>query len=49
MHTPIKFYVKLPTDLFRAGTPTKPKFDYLRTSPPRDDTQIYDVKIRIGN
>ena len=45
MHTPIKFYVKIPVDLYRAGTPTKPKFDYIRTSPPRTDDQIYDVKI----
>jgi len=45
MHTPIKFYIKIPADLFRGGTPTKPKFDYLRTMPPRDDNQVYDVKI----
>lgn len=45
MHTPIEFYLKIPVDLFRAGTPTKPKFDYLRTMPPRTDVQVYDVKI----
>ena len=45
MHTPIKFYVKIPVDLFRGGTPTKHKFDYLRTMPPRKEEQIYDVKI----
>lgn len=45
MHTPIKFYVKMPVDLFRGGTPTKHKFDYLRTMPPRGEDQIYDVKI----
>jgi hypothetical protein len=45
MHTPIKFYVKIPVDLFRAGTPTKPKFDYIRTMPPRKEDQTYDVKI----
>ncbi len=45
MHTPIKFYVKLPADLFRGGTPTKHKFDYLRTMPPRREDQTYDVKI----
>jgi len=45
MHTPIKFYVKLPVDLFRGGTPTKHKFNYLRTMPPRKEDQIYDVKI----
>lgn len=45
MHTPIEFYVKLPADLFRGGTPTKHKFDYLRTLPPRDEDQTYDVKL----
>ena len=46
MHIPIKFYMKVPVDLFRAGTPTKHKFDYLRTMPPRTDDQIYDVKLK---
>ncbi|GLQ32854.1 hypothetical protein [Litoribrevibacter albus] len=45
MHTPIEFYIKIPVDLFRGGTPTKPKFDYLRTLPPRSEDQVYDVKI----
>jgi hypothetical protein len=45
MHTPVEFYVKLPRDLFRGGTPTKPRFDYLRTMPPRSEDQVYDVKI----
>jgi len=45
MHTPIKFYVKLPVDLFRGGTPTKHKFDYLRTMPPRTREQVYDIKL----
>ncbi|SBS28892.1 hypothetical protein MSP8886_01350 [Marinomonas spartinae] len=45
MHTPVEYFIKLPTALFRAGARTKPKFDYLRTMPPRDDTQVYDVKI----
>lgn len=45
MHTPIEFYVKLPVDLFRGGTPKKHKFDYLRTMPPREEDQTYDVKI----
>lgn len=45
MHTPVEFYVKIPVDLFRAGTATKPKFDYLRTLPPRKEDQVYDVKI----
>ena len=45
MHTPIKFYVIIPVDLFRGGSPTKPKFDYIRTMPPRKQDQVYDVKI----
>lgn len=45
MHTPIEFYVKLPADLFRGGSPTKPRFDYIRTMPPRNDQQVYDIKI----
>lgn len=45
MHTPVKFFVKIPADLYRAGTPTKPRFDYIRTMPPRTDEQVYDVKI----
>jgi hypothetical protein len=45
MHTPVELYVTLPVDLFRAGTPTRHKFDYLRTNPPRTDHQVYDVKI----
>ena len=45
MHTPVEFYLKIPVDLFRGGTPTNPKFDYLRTSPPRTEDQVYDVKI----
>lgn len=44
MHTPIEFYVKLPADLFRGATPTKHKFDYLRTVPPRKEDQTYDMK-----
>jgi hypothetical protein len=45
VHTPIQFYVRIPADLFRGGTPTKPKFDYLRTMPPRTADETYDVKI----
>lgn len=45
MHTPIQFYLKVPVDLFRSGTPTRHKFDYLRTMPPRNEDQFYDVKI----
>jgi len=47
MHIPIKFYVKLPVDLFRGGTPTRHKFDYLRTMPPRREDQVFDVKINL--
>lgn len=46
MHTPIEFYLKVPEDLFRKGAPKKPRFDYLRTSPPRQVPQVYDVKVR---
>lgn len=49
MHVPIKFYVKIPADLFRGGTPTKHKFDYLRTMPPRKENEIYDVKVNPRN
>lgn len=45
MHTPIKFYVKLPADLFRGGTSSRHRFDYLRTMPPRKAHEVYDVKI----
>lgn len=45
MHTPIKFYLEIPTNLYRGGTATKPKFDYIRTSPPRDEDERFDIKI----
>ncbi len=45
MHTPIKFYIKIPTTLYRAGAATRPRFDYIRTNPPRNDDQIFDIKI----
>ncbi|EHH2535413.1 hypothetical protein P3626_23485 [Vibrio parahaemolyticus] len=45
MHTPIKFYISLPFDLFRLGRKTKAKFDYIRTSPPRDMEAVWDLKI----
>jgi hypothetical protein len=45
MQTPVEFYVRLPVNLYRAGTPTRPKFDYLRTMPPRTEEQAYDVKV----
>lgn len=40
MHTPIQFYLKVPVDLFRSGTPTRHKFDYFRTMPPRNEDQV---------
>ena len=46
MHTPIEFYLKVPEDLFRKGAPKKPRFDYLRTSPPRQAPQVFDVRVR---
>ncbi len=49
MHTPVEFYVKLPADIFRGGTPMKHKFDYLRTMPPRKEDQTFDVKIKPEN
>jgi len=45
MHTPTKFYLKIPTDLYRGGAAKKPKFDYIRTSPPRDEDDRFDIKI----
>ncbi|TCI02945.1 hypothetical protein EZV61_11690 [Corallincola luteus] len=45
MHTPIQFYVTLPFDLFRLGRKSKAKFDYIRTTPPRDFEQTWDVKV----
>ncbi|WHI45964.1 hypothetical protein [Microbulbifer sp. VAAF005] len=45
MHTPIEFYLKTPVELYRAGTPTKSNFDYIRTMPPRTGDQTYDIKI----
>lgn len=45
MHTPIEFYVVVPLDLYRVGSPSKPRFDYLRTSPPRTELQVFDVKV----
>lgn len=45
MHTPIEVYIEAPVDLFRRGGSKKPRFDYLRTSPPRQPPQKFDVKI----
>lgn len=49
MHTPVKFYVSLPFDLFRLGRQARAKFDYIRTSPPRDLEHVWDVKIYSKN
>ena len=46
MHTPIEFYVKVPKDLYRRGGATKPRFDYIRTSPPREAPQKFDLKVK---
>lgn len=46
MHTPIDFYVKVPVDLYRRGGATKPRFDYIRTSPPREAPQKFDLKVK---
>ncbi|MCA2492800.1 MULTISPECIES: hypothetical protein, partial [Vibrio] len=45
MYTPIKFYISLPFDLFWLGRNTKAKFDYIRTTPPRDMEAVWDFKI----
>jgi hypothetical protein len=46
MHTPIEFYIKVPVDLFRRGGTSKPRFDYIRTSPPREAPQKFDLKVK---
>ncbi len=43
MHTPIQFFVRIPQDLFRGGAATKPRFDYLRTTPPCTEHEVWDV------
>jgi hypothetical protein len=48
-HTPFKLYVVLPIGLFRAGNATEPKFDYLRTNPPRKDDEVFDMKFEEGS
>ena len=45
MHTPIEFFVRIPQDLFRGGAATKPRFDYLRTTPPRKEHEVWDVRV----
>lgn len=47
MHTPIEFYIKIPVDLYRRGGQKKPRFDYIRTSPPREAPQKFDLTVRI--
>ena len=46
MHTPIEFFVKVPEDLYRRGGVKKPRFDYIRTSPPREFPQKFDLKVK---
>lgn len=46
MHTPVDFYVKVPVDLYRRGGAKKPRFDYIRTSPPREAAEKFDVKVK---
>ena len=46
MHTPMDFYVKVPVDLYRRGGANKPRFDYIRTSPPRDTAEKFDIKVK---
>lgn len=41
----MNFIWKYQQTYFRAGAATKPKFDYIRTSPPRTDDQLFDIKI----
>lgn len=45
MHTPLEYYIIFPVNLYRAGRKTKAKVDYVRTIPPRDETQKSDVRI----
>lgn len=47
MHIPVDFYVKVPVNLFRRGGETKPRFDYIRTTPPRQIAQKYDLKVNV--
>lgn len=45
MHTPVGFYLRTPVDLFRRGGAKKPRFDYIRTSPPRETPEKFDLKV----
>lgn len=45
MHTPVEYYIVFPVDLYRLGRKTKAKLDYVRTIPPRDESQKWDVRI----
>ena len=46
MHIPIEFYIKVPVDLYRRGGAKKPRFDYIRTSPPREAPQKFDLEVK---
>lgn len=47
MHTPVEFFIKVPEDLYRRGGLNKPRFDYIRTSPPREAPHKFDLKVSI--
>lgn len=47
MHTPVEFYIKTPVDLYRRGGASKPRFDYIRTSPPREAPQKFDLAVKV--
>ena len=47
MHTPVEFFLKVPEDLFRRGGATKPRFDYIRLSPPKVAPEKFDLKVKI--
>ena len=49
MHTPIEFYIEAPVNLYRRGGASKPRFDYIRTSPPRVTPQKFDLKVKDEN
>ena len=46
MHTITDFYVKVPVDLYRRGGAKTPRFDYIRTCPPRDVADKFDLKVK---
>jgi hypothetical protein len=49
MHTPVEMYMEAPVDLFRRGGAKKPRFDYIRTSPPRQPPQKFDVDVKVDS